>query len=86
MKRMTREELKAYGETLPLGSTYDAQGRVLTYKDSNGYWRERTYDAKGYVLTHKSSNGYWREYTRDEQGNELTYKDRTGDWRGLSNE
>ena len=39
MKQMTTEELKSYGDTLPLGSTYDAHGRVLTYKDSDGCWR-----------------------------------------------
>ncbi len=39
MKHMTKDELRAHGETLPLECTYDAQGKVLTYKNSNGYWR-----------------------------------------------
>ena len=86
MKHMTKEELRAYGDTLPLGYTYDAQGNVLTYKNSTGYWYEYTRDAQGYVLTHKSSTGYWREYTRDAQGYVLTHKSSNGDWRGFSNE
>ena len=36
---MTKDELRAHGETLPLDYTYDAQGRELTLKDSTGYWR-----------------------------------------------
>ena len=39
MKHTTKEELKSYGDTLPLGYTYDAHGRELTYKNSDGYWR-----------------------------------------------
>ena len=86
MKHMNKDELRAYGNSLPLGYTYDAHGRVLTYKDSYGYWYEFTRDAQGYVLTHKSSNGYWSEYTRDAQGRELTYKNSEGNWRGFSND
>ena len=86
MKHMNKEELKAYGETLPLGSTYDAQGMELTYKDSTGYWRERTSDAHGRELTYKNSEGYWSERTRDANGEVLTYKDSEGYWRGFSNE
>ena len=86
MKQMTTEELKSYGDTLPLGYTRDAQSRVLTYKSSTGYWREYTRDAQGRGLTFKSSTGYWSEFTRDAQGRELTYKDSDGNWRGFSNE
>ena len=86
MKHMTKDELRAHGETLPLAYTYDAQGNELTYRDSYGNWRERTRDAQGNVLTFKDSNGYWRECTRDAQGNELTFKDGNGNWRGVSNE
>ena len=81
MKHMTKDELRAHGETLPLAYTYDAQGNELTYRDSYGNWSERTRDAQGNVLTFKDSNGYWRECTRDAQGNELTFKDNYGNWR-----
>ena len=57
MKHMNKEELKSYGDTLPLGYTYDAHGQVLTYKDSNGDWNVYTRDAHGQVLTYKTSNG-----------------------------
>ena len=39
MKHMTKDELRAHGETLPLDYTYDAQGNELTYRDSYGNWR-----------------------------------------------
>ena len=39
MKHMTKDELRAHGETLPIAYTYDAQGNELTFKDGNGYWR-----------------------------------------------
>ena len=86
MKYMTKDELKAYGDTLPLGSTRDAQGNVLTYKTSDGYWREYTRDANGKVLMYKNSDGDWSEHTYDAQGNELTYRDSDGYWRGFSND
>ena len=86
MKHMTKEELKAYGETLPLGSTYDAQGNELTYKNSEGYWYEFTRDEQGYVLTFKDSEGYWYEFTRDANGEVLTFRDSDGNWHGFSNE
>ena len=59
-------------DDIPLGYTYDANGRVLTYKDSYGYWREYTYDARGRVLTLKDSDGRWRRV--------LTFRDGEGDW------
>ena len=39
MKHMSKEELKSYGDTLPLGGTFDAQSNMLTYKNSDGTWR-----------------------------------------------
>ena len=65
---------------IPLGYTYDAAGRVLTYKDSSGYWHEHTRDEQGRELTFKNSSGHWREYTRDTAGRVLTYKNSDGYW------
>ena len=65
---------------IPLGRTYDAAGRALTHKRSDGHWYEYTHDAQGRVLAYKDSGGSWREYTRDADGNELTYKDKRGLW------
>lgn len=40
--------------------TYDDQnGKELTCKCSDGYWRERTYDENGNELTFKDPTGYW---------------------------
>ena len=61
-------------DDIPLGYTYDANGRELTRKNSNGHWLEYTYDANGRELTYKNSYGYWYEYTRDANGRVLTYK------------
>ena len=60
MKHMSKKELKYYGDTLPLGSTCDAHGQALSYKDSDGDWSEYTRDAHGNVLTYKDSDGNWR--------------------------
>ena len=66
MKHMTKDELRAHGETLPLAYTYDAQGNELTYRDSYGNWSERTRDAQGNVLTFKDGNGNWRGVSNEE--------------------
>ena len=80
MKTLTKKQLKAIGDKIHLGSTYDANGNVLTFKTSDGYWYECTYDAKGNVLTFKDSKGYWSTRTRDAKGNVLTHKDSKGYW------
>ena len=68
-------------DDIPLGYTYDANGRELTRKNSNGHWLEYTYDANGRELTYKNSYGFWCEYTRDANGRELTFKNSSGYWR-----
>ena len=80
MKTLTPKQLKEIGDKIPLGSTYDANGNELTFKNSNGYWEERTYDANGNELTFKDSSGYCYERTYDANGNELTYKTSNGYW------
>ncbi len=37
-------------DDIPLGFTYNAQGKELTYKNGGGYWYECTYDANGNAL------------------------------------
>ena len=64
-------------------STYDSNGKSLTYKDSNGFSYEQTNDSNGNTLNFKNSKGYWYEYTRDSNGNELTYKNSYGVTRGF---
>ena len=69
-----REIMQQALEDIPLGYTRDANGNVLTLKNSDGYWFKCTRDAHGNVLTFKSSDGYWFKYTRDKQGRVLTLK------------
>ena len=52
-------------------STYDSNGKELTYKNSTGYSYEYTRDSEGKELTYKSSTGVSRgfdipEYTMEE--------------------
>ena len=60
--------------TIPLGTTRDENGNVLTYRDSTGHWREHTYDAAGRRLTYRDSTGHWEEYTYDENGWIISYR------------
>ena len=43
-------------DDIPLGYTYDTNGRLLTYKDSDGDWYEYTRDDYGYIITFKDSD------------------------------
>ena len=83
----TEEELKLYHKNGKLAywfnkgsngysseSTYDKNGKQLTFKNSDGYSYEYTYDKNGNRLTFKDSNDYSWERTYDKQGNELTFK------------
>jgi YD repeat-containing protein len=69
--------------TIPSESTYDKNGKQLTFKNSDGYSYEYTYDKNGNRLTFKDSNDYSWERTYDKQGNELTFKNSDGVMRGL---
>ena len=73
----------ALRDDIPMGYTYDSNGKVLTFKDSNGYWYEYTYYSNGKVLTYKDSDGHWYEYTYDSNGNVLTCKDPGGYFKTL---
>ena len=33
-KTLSKEQLEAYGDTIPFGSVYDTNKNILTYKDS----------------------------------------------------
>ena len=66
MKHMNKEELKAYGDTLPLGEAYDARCYVVAFKNSNGYWYELVYDAQGKESSFKDSEGNWRGVSNED--------------------
>ena len=44
-------------DNIPLGSTYDDNGNILTCKYSDGFSCVRTYDDKGNELTFKYFDG-----------------------------
>ena len=85
----TEENLELFNENgikvykyykYPLGYseefTYDSNGNVLTFKDSDGYSYEYTRDSNGNELTYKNSEGESRgfdipEYTMEELVNKL---------------
>jgi YD repeat-containing protein len=63
--------------------TYDSNGNILTFKNSDGFRYEYTYDSNGNILTFKNSNGFSYEFTYNSNGKELTYKDSNGVTRGF---
>ena len=60
--------------------TCDANGNILTCKNSDGYWYE--YTLRRPTVTCLLIRTLWGldEYTYDDHGNELTYKDSDGYW------
>lgn len=42
-------------------STFNQNGRMLIFKNSEGCWSENTYDKNGNILTCKDSDGAWFE-------------------------
>jgi YD repeat-containing protein len=63
--------------------TYDSNGNLLTFKNSDAYSYVFTYDLNGKLLTYKNNKGHWIEYTRDSNGKELTFKNSNGVTRGF---
>tara|TARA_R110000737_G_scaffold265005_1_gene272774 strand:+ start:180 stop:752 length:573 start_codon:yes stop_codon:yes gene_type:complete len=63
--------------------TFDKNGNILTYKNSDDYSYECTRDKFGNVLTFKNSEDYSSEFTYDKNGNELTFKNSEGVKRGF---
>jgi len=59
-------------------STYDDNGKQLSYERSDGYWHKRAFDNKGNLLSYENSYGHWTKRTYDDNGNQLTYKNSNG--------
>ena len=61
---------ETYGSGSWSERTYDENGNILTFKDSDGYCNERTYDENGKLLTFKNSKGKYeikgKEVTKEE--------------------
>lgn len=80
-KNFSEEELKEYGESIPLGYIYNSRGQILSRRDTDGFWYEWTRDKYGNMLTYKDSIGCWSEYTYDTYSNEITYENSDFDYR-----
>lgn len=57
---------------------YNANGKLIYFENSNGYWIKREYDANGNVIYHEDSDGYWKKYQRDFNGNVIYFEDSSG--------
>lgn len=55
--------------------TKKLKNKILTYKDSDGYWEKYTYDYNGNRLSEKDSEGRRKKFTYDNKGNLLTVKE-----------
>lgn len=54
--------------------TYNENGKVLTFKNSRGYWYKCTYSSNEREELWEDLYGYWSKRTYDENGRMLTQK------------
>ena len=52
-------------DDIPVGWTCDDNGRLLTRKDSDGWWCEYTRDSCGRQLSYRNAREGWCEYFYD---------------------
>lgn len=69
--RIKRYQFYAFPSGSSFECTYDSDGYILTYKNSDGDWSEYTRDSEGKELTYKDSDGIKRgfnipEFTMEE--------------------
>lgn len=53
---MKIKDTKLNGDHIPMGYTYDSNRIELSYKNSDGYWREHTRDTNGRELSYKTND------------------------------
>ena len=56
----------------------DSKGKVIWYKDSNGFELNWKYDSKGKVIWYKDSTGFEQNWKYDSKGNQIWYKNSNG--------
>ena len=59
-------------------SIKDANGNVIYYENSNGFWYKSEYDADSRETYSRNSNGYWFRAEYDANGNRIYLEDSTG--------
>ena len=58
----------------------DAQGNLLYYENSSGYWEKRSFDLQGNRIYYEDSDGFWEKSSFDSQGNLIYSGDSNGYW------
>ncbi len=56
----------------------DANGKLIYYESSNGYWRKREYNANGNCIYHENSTGVWSKREYDANGKLIYHETSTG--------
>jgi hypothetical protein len=56
----------------------DANGNVIYYENSNGFWFKGEYDSDNNEIYYENSNNYWWRRQYDANGNKIYFQDSTG--------
>ena len=57
----------------------NADGNLIYYENSDGYWVKREYNAQGNQIYYENSNGYWSKSEYDANGNVMYYENSDGE-------
>lgn len=58
----------------------DANGNLIYWEDSDGFWKKREYDSKGKLIYWENSRGYWEKREHDSKGNRIYYENSHRHW------
>ena len=58
----------------------NANGKVIYYESSGGYWVKYEYDTNGNQIYHENSDGYWWKSEYDTNGKEIYCESSDGCW------
>lgn len=58
---------------------YDANGKIIYFEKSDGYWEKHEYDSNGKLIYFEHSNGYWGKFQRDSNGNVIYFENSYGE-------
>ena len=58
----------------------DANGNLVYFETSDGYWVKREYNANGNGVYWENSDGYWHKSEWDANGNKVYYEHSYGYW------
>lgn len=82
------KDLTKYGTHNMIDSTYeieyDANGHLVFFKNSTGWWWRKEYDERDNCVYHEDASGMWVIHKFDEHGNEIYYENYLGFKRGTA--